>query len=166
MKKRCCKLSAWSAVFFFTMTSAAHAEDLCLAGFNGRVTWAFNLMQLFPFSGSSGGPVTGRSFGTNLAPCRTNGNFPLDGTMTLDGPNQLVIGFIVHAVNPPTSCGSIELKIVLNLTTLSGPLGLHNARNNFDNTTTVSLISCPATIDVTRDPVLAGTIDPFGNTVD
>src|SRR5262245_31164967 len=141
MTRHCHKRAVLAFALLFSMAAAAQAEDLCFSTFNGTITYAFNTQQLLPVSGRSAGPLTGRGFGA-LAPCGTNGNLPLDGTVTFDGDNQLVFGWQVHSVD--VGCGSVEFKVVLNLTTLQGPLHLWNTKNSFANTTTASVVACPA----------------------
>ena len=134
------KLSSIVMVFVLSLGGAVvQAEDLCLTGFGGLV-YRLNFQQFFPLSGSSTGPITGRQ--TGGADCGTlGGGIPLTGSANLDGSN-LNLGFNVHAIDVP-NCGSVEYKVIVNLTTLSGPLDLWNAKNAFENTGTVTLGALP-----------------------
>ena len=120
-------------------TTVVKAEDLCLTGFGGFTYW-LNFQQFAPFSGASSGPITGRV--TGGATCGTlGGGIPLDGSSNIDG-NNLNLGYQVHGVDI-SGCGSVEYKVILSLSTLSGPLDLWNAKNNFENSGNVTLGACP-----------------------
>ena len=146
-------------VVFTVCGGMVSAEDICLTAFGGSGTYALNLQLVGLVSGDSLGPITGRALG--FAPCGTNGNLPLDGTVTLDG-NQLVFGYQVHAVDIPSGCGSIEYKVIINLTTLSGPLSLWNTRNTFENTSTATLGACPP-LPTSAAAFVPGEQDAQGN---
>ena len=153
------KLSSIVMVFVLSLGgSVVQAEDLCLTGFGGLV-YRLNFHQFFPLSGASTGPITGRQ--TGGADCGTlGGGIPLTGSGNLDG-NNLNLGFHVHAIDVPT-CGSVDYKVVISLTTLSGPLDLYNSKNAFENTGTVTLGACPSS--TSRLQALAsGSKDETGN---
>lgn len=141
-------------------STVAKAEDFCLTGFGGLTYW-LNFQQFGPFSGSSSGPITGRV--TGGATCGTlGGGIPLDGSSNFDG-NNLNIGFQVHAVDN-LGCGSVEFKVIINLTTLSGPLDLWNTKNDFANSGTVTLGACPPSVNTTSEVLPLGATDAAGNT--
>jgi hypothetical protein len=140
-------------------TTAASAEDLCLTGLG--FVFRLNFQQFAPFSGTSSGPITGRV--TGGAPCGTlGGGIPLTGSANVDGTN-LNLGFLMHAVSIP-DCGSVETKVVLSLSTLSGRLDLWNSRMGFENTGTVTATACPVSATNESLPVVqSGTRDAAGN---
>jgi len=62
-------------------------------------------------------------------------------------------------------CGAVDLIVSLNRLTLSGQLQLHNDRNNFSNTSTLTPAPCVAVPLLANQaaPVASGQKDQAGN---
>jgi hypothetical protein len=62
-------------------------------------------------------------------------------------------------------CGAVDEIAALSPTTLSGPFQLHNDRNNFSNTNTLTPAPCVPVplLAAQAAPAAAGQKDPAGN---
>jgi len=104
--------------------------------------------------------VSGRIFGSTLAPCAGLNQWPVVGTAVTAG-NQVILAFRAMTVDA-AACGAVDEIVTLDATTLSGPLQLHNDRNDFSNTTT--MVSAPCSNPLTEgEPTSLAGEDSNGN---
>jgi hypothetical protein len=81
----------------------------------------------------------GRIFGS-LSPCAGLNQWPVIATKVTKG-TQVILAFRAMTVDA-ASCGAVDEIAKLASGTLSGPLQLHNDRNNFSNTSTLVPAAC------------------------
>jgi hypothetical protein len=135
--------------------------EICFTAFEGTVYYQFSLNGRLP-SNAVAFPLQGRVFGA-LVPCAGLGQWPVMGTVVVDG-GQIVLGFRAMTVDA-ASCGAVDYIARLDPATLTGPLQLHNGRNDFSNQSTLTPGACarpPAPGEPgQRAPRIAA--DPQGN---
>lgn len=85
--------------------------------------------------------LTGVIFG-GLAPCAGLTHWPVVGAAYTES-GSIVVAYRAMTVDA-SGCGAVDNIANLNPTTLSGPLQLHNDRNNFSNTSTLTKSACAA----------------------
>lgn len=128
-----------AAILCLSMCPAAWAE-LCFTSFGGTVhlQFATTAVALRAVGTQTFG---GRVFGA-LAPCAGLREWPV--TATKDSKSgQIILAFRAMTVDA-AGCGAVDEIVNLNPRTLSGPLQLHNDRNNFSNTSTLVPAACIA----------------------
>jgi len=83
--------------------------------------------------------IGGRIFGA-LSPCAGLNQWPVIATKVTKG-TQVILAYRAMTVDA-AACGAVDEIANLAAATLSGPLQLHNDRNNFSNTTTLVAAPC------------------------
>jgi hypothetical protein len=136
---------------------SAFAAPQCFSVFGGTVTAEFNT----PLTGN--GLVNGRMFGA-LASCAGLTAWPLVGSSYKSATHATVVAFRVFTVD--ASFGAVDW--IASLTSLSGPAQLHNDRNNFSNSTTMTVTACPVPLpgirsDISEQPSAPVGVDEVGN---
>ena len=150
--------SVIAAVLAGTTTASAQT---CFTAFGGTIHYQF-ASSVAAFKAIGIRNVAGVTFGA-LSPCAGLTHWPLVGTEVSD-KEKIVLGFRAMTVDAP-GCGAVDLIVSLSPRTLSGQLQLHNDRNNFSNTTTLTQAPCvPVPLLATRAaPVTGGQKDEAGN---
>lgn len=112
--------------------------EFCFTGFDGTVHYQFSIKGHKSTDGEIG-PFQGRVFGA-LVPCAGLDRWPLMATAVAAG-GRIVLTFRAMTVDA-VGCGAVDYLAALDAGTLSGPLYLHNARNQFSNTSTLVPAPC------------------------
>ena len=115
-----------------------------------------------PVEGSRNSEHPGVVFGA-LAACAGQTHWPLVGTAVANN-KVVVLGFRAMTVDA-AGCGAVDEIAALSPTTLSGPFQLHNDRNNFSNTNTLTPAPCVPVPSLAAQaaPAVAGQKDTAGN---
>ncbi len=71
---------------------------------------------------------------------RNEHKWPIIGTVSV-GATQAILAFRSLTVDVAT-CGAVDNIVSLSLSTMSGTLQLHNDRNNFSNSSSISKTDC------------------------
>lgn len=127
--------------------------EACFTGFDGTVRYQFSIKGLKP-TDKEIGPFQGRVFGALVA-CAGLNQWPLMANAIAAG-DRIVLTFRAMTVDA-VGCGAVDYLVALDARTLSGPLYLHNARNQFSNTST--LVPAPCV-----EPPSGGPVGPGGGT--
>lgn len=127
--------------------------EACFTGFGGAVHYQFSIRGYKPADREIG-PFQGRVFGALVA-CAGLDRWPLMATAIAAG-DRIVLTFRAMTVDA-VGCGAVDYLASLDAGTLSGPLYLHNARNQFSNTST--LVPAPCV-----EPPAPGSRGPGGGT--
>jgi hypothetical protein len=137
------------------------SAQACFTAFGGSVHYQFTLT---PAQLKAPGirNVAGVVFGA-LAACAGQTHWPLVGTAVANS-RVVVLGYRAMTVDA-AGCGAVDDIAALSPTTLSGPFQLHNDRNNFSNTSTLTPAPCVAVplLAAEAAPGAAGQKDPAGN---
>jgi hypothetical protein len=154
-------LLAGIAVFPILAGATPALAQACFTAFGGSIHYQFTLTpaQLkAPGIRSTPGVVFGA-----LAACAGQTHWPLVGTAVANN-RVVVLGFRAMTVDA-AGCGAVDEIAALNPTTLSGPFQLHNDRNNFSNTSTLTPAPCVAVplLAAQAAPPATGQKDPAGN---
>jgi hypothetical protein len=151
-----------TGVIVAALTGATTASaQTCFTAFGGSVHYQF-APSVAAFKATGIRNVAGVTFGS-LAPCAGLTHWPLIGTEVSD-KEKIVLGFRAMTVDAP-GCGAVDLIVSLNQRTLSGQMQLHNDRNNFSNTTTLTHAPCVPvpSLAASAAPVTGGQKDEAGN---
>lgn len=97
-----------------------------------------------PSIGDVAFPLHGRVFGA-LVPCAKLTQWPVMGAVVVDG-DQIVLAFRAMTVDAAT-CGAVDHIVRLDPATLSGPLQLHNNRNDFSDVSALVSAACASPPD-------------------
>ena len=127
--------------------------EACFTAFEGTVHYQFSIKGYKPTDGEIG-PFQGRVFGALVA-CAGLNQWPLTATAIAAG-DRIVLAFRAMTVDA-VGCGAVDYLVALDPGTLSGPLQLHNARNQFSNTSTFVPAPCV-------EPPSPGARGPGGGT--
>jgi hypothetical protein len=132
-------ISSISGVAMLAAGPLASAQT-CFTAFGGSVHYQF---AISPASMKQPGTknVAGVVFGA-LAPCAGLTHWPVVGTVT-SNEKIVVLGYRAMTVDA-SGCGAVDQIASLNPGNLNGPLQLHNDRNNFSNTSTLTAGPCVA----------------------
>jgi hypothetical protein len=144
-----------------SMQNAARA-DVCFTAFGGSIHHQFaGTIAAFRAIGTRN--LAGVTFGT-LSSCAGLTHWPLVGTEVANG-RSIILGFRAMTVDV-TGCGAVDNIVALNPRSLSGPLQLHNDRNNFSNSSTLVPAACvvPPLHGWAVAPLQQGEGDAGGNT--
>jgi hypothetical protein len=135
-------------------------ENFCLSAFDGTVRYQFTIE--FEEHNATEIVLKGRTFGA-LASCAGLSEWPLIGTLLPLGKTSSTLGWRAFTVDAD-NCGAVDFIVAFDNNTGTGSLQLHNDRNNFGNTSTVTEVACStgpaqatAQSSAQRDP------DPNGN---
>ncbi len=112
--------------------------EVCFTGFDGTVHYQFSIDGYKSGDGEIG-PFQGRVFGALVA-CAGLNQWPLMATAIVAG-DRIVLTFRAMTVDA-VGCGAVDYLVALDTGTLSGPLYLHNSRNQFSNTSTFVPAAC------------------------
>ena len=147
------------AATFAGVTTAS--AQTCFTAFGGTIHYQFAL-SVAAFKAPGIRNVAGVTFGA-LSHCAGQTHWPLVGTEVSDR-EKIVLGFRAMTVDAP-GCGAVDYIVSLSPGTLNGPLQLHNDRNNFSNTSTLTPAPCvPVPLLAARAaPVTGGQKDQAGN---
>jgi hypothetical protein len=138
------------------------SAQTCFTAFGGSIHFQFS-PSVAAFKAPGIRSVAGVTFGA-LAPCAGLTHWPLVGTNVSDR-EKIVLGFRAMTVDA-ADCGAVDVIASLRRSNLTGPLQLHNDRNNFSNTNTLTPAPCVAVpaFAASAAPVGAGQKDQTGNT--
>jgi len=159
------RLPRWIAIGLGAMLSLAvtplsEAAEVCFTTFGGGTHVQFKTTAT-RLKAAGEKALVGRIFG-GLAPCAGLNQWPLTGVAIASG-NQIILGFRASTVDA-AGCGAVDYIVNLDATSLSGPLQLHNDRNNGSNTSTLNPAACANPFGEGEPSSLAGE-DPNGNIV-
>lgn len=112
--------------------------EVCFTGFDGTVHYQFSINGYRSTDGEIG-PFQGRVFGALVA-CAGLNQWPLMATAIVAG-DRIVLTFRAMTIDA-VGCGAVDYLATLDTGTLSGPLYLHNSRNQFSNTSTFVPAPC------------------------
>jgi hypothetical protein len=153
-------LTAAVAVLPVLTAGAPASAQSCFTAFGGSVHYQFTLT---PAALKAPGirNVAGVVFGA-LAACAGQTHWPLVGTVVAN-PKVAVLGYRAMTVDA-AGCGDDEIA-ALNPSSLAGPFQLHNDRNNFSNTSTLTPAPCVAVplLASQAAPTASGQKDQAGN---
>lgn len=153
-----CRLMLLALGMVAFASEVARAE-VCFTGFNGGVHYQLQTtVNQLKTPGTK--LISGRIFGS-LSPCAGLNEWPLIVSSIKKNNSSLILAFRSMTVDT-TGCGAVDNIVNLNPSTLSGPLQLHNDRNNFSNTTTLVSAPCiePSSVSTSQRNT---TMDSFGN---
>jgi hypothetical protein len=153
-------LLAGIAVFPILAGATPALAQACFTAFGGSIQYQFTVTPTLKAPGIRSTP--GVVFGA-LAACAGQTHWPLVGTAVANN-RVVVLGFRAMTVDA-AGCGAVDEIAALNPTTLSGPFQLHNDRNNFSNTSTLTPAPCVAVplLAAQAAPPATGQKDPAGN---
>jgi len=126
----------------------AAATQTCFTWNSGSTHLQFNSA----FTGSGLHALTGVEFG-GLSPCAGLSHWPVFGTAFTKG-NTIVMGFRAETVDAD-GCGAVDYIVKLALSTMSGPLQLHNDRTDSSNKNRLVPASCTG-VPAAVPPLAAG----------
>jgi hypothetical protein len=155
-------VAAGTALLLLAAELPASAET-CFTAFNGGNHFQFSQSRA-AFTTPGQRVVNGVVFGSALFACAGLKRWPLIGAVQVDHAGS-VLAFRAFEVDAK-SCGAVDFIVDLNSTTLSGPLQLHNDRNNFSSTSTLVEAACitpPAAAEAEGAPEAAPGRDAVGN---
>lgn len=155
-------VTGMAALLLIAAAPIADAAEVCFTAFGGSVHYQFKTStNRLKAVGTK--PIAGRVFGA-LAACAGLTQWPITGT-AISRSSQIILGFRAMTVDA-AACGAVDLIVDLDPATLSGPLQLHNDRNNGSNTSTLVPAACINPLALGEAGLLAaGQADVQGNVV-
>jgi hypothetical protein len=137
--KRSFRIVAASAALLGAAAAIPASAETCFTAFSGTNHFQFSQSRA-AFTTPGQRVVNGVEFGSALFPCAGLKRWPLIGAVQVDHSGA-ALTFRSMTVDANT-CGAVDFIIDLNPTTLTGPLQLHNDRNNFSSTSTLVEAAC------------------------
>ncbi len=130
-------VTGMAALFSLAVCPIAQATT-CFSAFGGAIHYHFSISSLaLKTPGTK--TFSGQTFGA-LVPCAGLDQWPVTATANVKN-GQIILGFRAMTVDA-AGCGAVDYIVNLDPHTLSGPLELHNDRNNFSNTSTLAPAAC------------------------
>jgi hypothetical protein len=141
-------------------TAVASAQT-CFTAFGGSIHYQFTA-SVPAFKAPGTRSLAGVTFGA-LASCAGLTHWPLVATEVSDR-QKIVLGFRAMTV-AASGCGAVDYIASVSQSALNGPLQLHNDRNNFSNTSTLTPASCAVVplVATATAAVARGQKDRLGN---
>lgn len=143
------------------VNATAASAQTCFTAFGGSIHYQFTASAAV-FKAPGTRSLAGVTFGA-LAGCAGLTHWPLVATEVSDR-QKIVLGIRALTVDA-AGCGAVDYIASVSQSGLSGPLQLHNDRNNFSNTSTLTPAPCAVVplIATAAAAVAGGQKDKAGN---